>query len=209
MAQVICRCGESLDYDPYGPERIVCPSCDSKIRVRRRDPDTPPEKKKREPKTFPIEDGYVRFPCPCGRRLKIRAKDRPEAGRCPDCGRVVPVPDSTVKNPFDKKPAGGLLNPDDQPTGELSPEDLVRLDNWTRHWQTRKKREPALTPGDRSDEEPTPAAGAPIVGAGVGVASRPSAIKIEAGLRVCPRCGKPVHLGASNCRECGAAVPKR
>jgi hypothetical protein len=34
-------------------------------------------------------------------------------------------------------------------------------------------------------------------------------VKIEAGLRVCPRCGRPVHLGAETCRQCGAHVPRR
>jgi hypothetical protein len=33
--------------------------------------------------------------------------------------------------------------------------------------------------------------------------------RIEAGLRVCPRCGKPVHMAATACGECGAAVPRR
>ena len=34
-------------------------------------------------------------------------------------------------------------------------------------------------------------------------------VKVEAGLRVCPRCGRPVHLGAESCRHCGAHVPRR
>jgi hypothetical protein len=34
-------------------------------------------------------------------------------------------------------------------------------------------------------------------------------VKVEAGLRVCPRCGRPVHLSAEVCRQCGASVPKR
>jgi ribosomal protein L32 len=36
-----------------------------------------------------------------------------------------------------------------------------------------------------------------------------AALKMEAGLRVCPRCGKPVHMSATVCRDCGAPVPKR
>ena len=31
--------------------------------------------------------------------------------------------------------------------------------------------------------------------------------RAEAGLRVCPRCGKPIHLGADACRACGISVP--
>jgi hypothetical protein len=36
-----------------------------------------------------------------------------------------------------------------------------------------------------------------------------AAVKMEAGLRVCPRCGKPVHMSATVCRDCGEPVPKR
>ena len=35
----------------------------------------------------------------------------------------------------------------------------------------------------------------------------PAPYPTEAGLRVCPGCGKPVHLGADVCRECGTKVP--
>jgi hypothetical protein len=206
MPRVTCRCGESLDYDLYGPERIVCGRCGSKVRIRRREPGAPGSRPR--PDVIALDDGYVRFRCPCGRRLKIRAKDRPEAGRCPDCGRVVPVPDSAWIS-HERRPGVGLPDPDEQRTDELSPEDVARINTWSRQWQLRGQSAPPPVPGDRPDEGATPAAGAPIVGAGIGIAARPSAIKMEAGLRVCPRCGKPVHLGASNCRECGASVPKR
>jgi hypothetical protein len=200
MPRVTCRCGESLDYDLYGPERIVCGRCGSKVRIRRREPGTP------EPDVIAVDDGYVRFRCPCGRRLKIRAKGRPEAGRCPDCGRIVPVPDSSSTFPA-KGADNGAPGLDEQLTGELSPEDVARLNTWSRQWQSKRQSERPAASGDRRDEEATPAAGAPIVG--VAVATPSSAVKLEAGLRVCPRCGKPVHLGAANCRECGALVPKR
>ncbi|MBY0394857.1 MAG: hypothetical protein K2X91_00090 [Thermoleophilia bacterium] len=39
-------------------------------------------------------------------------------------------------------------------------------------------------------------------------AANPGA-QFEAGLRICPRCGMPVHLSAENCRQCGATVPRR
>ena len=35
------------------------------------------------------------------------------------------------------------------------------------------------------------------------------AMKMEAGLRVCPRCGKPLHMSATVCRSCGEPVAKR
>ena len=36
-----------------------------------------------------------------------------------------------------------------------------------------------------------------------------SVVKFETGLRVCPRCKKPLHLSADNCRECGMPVPRQ
>ena len=39
--------------------------------------------------------------------------------------------------------------------------------------------------------------------------SAPSAVKMEAGLRVCSRCGKPLHMSATACRECGEPAPRR
>jgi hypothetical protein len=36
-----------------------------------------------------------------------------------------------------------------------------------------------------------------------------SAVKFEAGMRICPRCKKPIHLGASTCRACGTPVPRQ
>jgi DNA-directed RNA polymerase subunit M/transcription elongation factor TFIIS len=153
MPRVSCRCGEVLKLEPNGPDRIVCPKCGAKIRVRR------------SPKLGDV-DGFIRFACPCGRRLKVRAADGATTGKCPDCGRIVPVPSASDSiGPMDPEAA----------TQELSIEEIARLDQWA---QER-------------------------------MAKAGSATKKEAGLRVCPKCGRPVHLSAIVCGECGAAVPKR
>ncbi|MDR3638776.1 MAG: hypothetical protein P4L84_33525 [Isosphaeraceae bacterium] len=161
MPRVNCRCGQVLSLPVDGPDRVVCPQCGAKIRVRR------------TTKVGDI-DGFIRFACPCGRRLKVRATDEALAGKCPDCGTVVPVPKSSESlPPIDVEVA----------TQELSAEDVARLDQWA------KER---------------------LGGAGAG-ASAPAAstTKTEAGLRICPNCKRPVHLSATVCRQCGAAVPKR
>ena len=88
MAQVTCRCGETLKVTSGDPDRLTCPRCGAKIRIRR----SPAQR----PEATESGDGYVRFNCPCGRRLKVRGDERPEAGKCPDCGRIVPVPEFSL-----------------------------------------------------------------------------------------------------------------
>src|SRR5271166_1962663 len=85
MPRVTCRCGEKLKIPPGAPERIECSRCGAKIRLRRT---------ARPEEIDAAGDGYLRFHCPCGRRLKVASEGRPNAGKCPDCGRVVPVPET-------------------------------------------------------------------------------------------------------------------
>jgi DNA-directed RNA polymerase subunit M/transcription elongation factor TFIIS len=166
MPRVTCRCGYTQNVEPDGPERIVCPKCSARIRVRR---GANPPGDEADP------DEFIRFACPCGRRLKVKAAGNPQAGKCPDCGRVVPVPTSS----------SSALSPahPEATTEELSASDVAALEQWAK----------------RHLSQGAPAAARP----------GPSAAKSEAGLRVCPRCGRPVHLGAVACRECGTHVPKR
>jgi DNA-directed RNA polymerase subunit M/transcription elongation factor TFIIS len=146
-----------------GPDRVVCPKCSAKIRVRRSDPRG-------------LADGYIRFSCPCGRRLKVKAEGSPTAGKCPDCGRVVPINSSPSNS------ALPTLSHPESPTEELSTADIAMLEKWSLGRLNQQAR-------------------------AVGASSSRS--KAEAGLRVCPRCGRPVHMGAVACGECGAHVPKR
>lgn len=179
MPRATCRCGQVLKIDDESPERVVCPQCGAKVRVRRKGP------------RVDDGDGFIRFSCPCGRRLKVKVDPDagpPEAGRCPDCGRTVPVPT--------RSPSSGSFPTGDpeSPTEELSTDDLAMLDEWAG-----RRRASAVDPSQAATGAHPTATAEPA----------PSAVKIEAGLRVCPRCGKPVHLSAVVCRECGAHVPKR
>ncbi len=193
MARVKCRCGETLDVDRNGPERVVCPRCQARIRVRRPD--------------GAAADGLIRFHCPCGRRLKVRAENRPEAGRCPDCGEVVPVPSPAARpsnvgvgvaslpktsNPGVSKAA---FQDDEARTEEMNPADVARLQRWAaRH---------GVLPGDE------PSAHVPPPGLADTPYSPPPALRVEAGLRICPKCKRPLHMSATSCRACGASTPKR
>jgi hypothetical protein len=202
MARVTCRCGETLTVTSGDPERLTCPGCGAKIRVRR-------ATSKKQGTSKP-GDGYVRFNCPCGRRLKVRAVERPEAGKCPDCGRIVPVPESAwaladappdIENPGRAHGAHPTAR-----TVDMDAADLNRLQAWASRWQGAPNQE------DRSAGQQTTTSHQSL---GVVPFSEsapealPSMPKAEAGLRVCPRCGKPLHMSATVCRTCGEPVPKR
>jgi hypothetical protein len=171
MTRAPCRCGQVLTIPPGAPDRIVCPRCGAKVRVRRPGAGEGGQEGQR--------DGFLRFFCPCGRRLKVNAEQPPSHGKCPDCGRVVPVP------------AQGLMPTGDAETRteDLSPEDLAALDRWSRGHLSRAGAATAAQSAPTTELKTT----------------RPA----EVGLRVCPSCGRPVHLGAESCRHCGASVPRR
>jgi hypothetical protein len=202
MARVTCRCGEELEIHGVGPERIECPRCGARIRLHRHG--------RRVAGIPEAADGYIRFHCPCGRRLKVRAENPPEAGRCPDCGLIVPVPDSALPSapPGRAAGAGAVRGDPNARTDELDEQDRATLEEWSaRHLgQSGPSRAgaddnatPAVIQAVRDREAAaTPPGTVP-----------PSMVKFEAGLRVCPRCGKPVHLSATTCRECGSPVPRR
>ena len=195
MSQVTCRCGETITVkSDEGPERVDCPKCGAKIRLRRRVTEPAPELTAGASET---DDGYIRFYCPCGRRLKVRASGGRWEGKCPDCGRMVPVPGSAGSG------AGGRVAPDAK-TADLDPRDVAMLREWT-------ERHTGRSPEDANGPDATPM-GVPHIRVGPPpLEERPptSMVSFEAGLRVCPRCGKPVHISATACRECGAAVPRR
>jgi hypothetical protein len=194
MPKVICRCGEKLRMPTKSLEHINCPRCRARIRLRC---ELPKE-------NSADRDGFIRFLCPCGRRLKVPAEERPRAGRCPDCGRVIPVPTSTL----------GILNPTsgknsmETRTEDLDATDLLALQKWSNRFSAdsdqakdnlAKTRSVAVVLGPDNDE----------LGLLVSMKPQTSVVKFETGLRICPQCQKPLHLGADNCRECGMPVPRQ
>lgn len=181
MPRATCRCGQILSIPTSGPDRVVCPKCSSRIRVRRDSPKVGPG------------DGFIRFNCPCGRRLKVRdtgSNEVGQAGKCPDCGRVVPVPSSSSSSGTLRARA----DDPETPTEDMGPEELAMIDRWARS-HLGNPAATALGPA-QVFVPPAPPPPEPTMPA-------------EAGLRVCPRCGRPLHLSAVTCRECGAAAPKR
>jgi hypothetical protein len=193
MPKVTCRCGEKLKVPAESPEHMDCTRCGARIRLRRGRPAG----------NTAGGDGFIRFLCPCGRRLKVSADGVPKAGRCPDCGRVVPVPTSALG----ALPIVSDKNDPETRTQDLDAVDLAELEKWSeRHLITSGllehdmvKTGPTMVPSNADNDELWPPSSA---------SPRPSVVKFETGLRVCPRCKKPLHLSADNCRECGMPVPR-
>ena len=186
MARATCRCGQDLELPPPGVEHVTCPRCAAKVRLVRKG------RAGNSASSLTPGDDFIRFHCPCGRRLKVSAVDRPSHGKCPDCGRVVPVPEG------EGSPGSGA----ESPTVELGAADLAMLEAWAKTHAARgngKARNGAYPPEAGSERPMSTAEMA------MGSPKRHA----EAGFRVCPRCGKPMHLNAETCRGCGTAVPKR
>jgi DNA-directed RNA polymerase subunit RPC12/RpoP len=181
MALATCRCGQALEIPPQGSEHITCPRCSAKVRIIRKRRDGDPSASS----SAAGHDGFLRFSCPCGRRLKVSAIERPSHGKCPDCGTIVPVPAG----------AGSSPSKSDSPTEELASADVAMLEAWTKGHLARGNGQ-----GQGQGNGPTSTAEMPL---------SPLGRRAEAGFRVCPRCGKPIHLNADTCRACGTAVPKR
>jgi predicted RNA-binding Zn-ribbon protein involved in translation (DUF1610 family) len=200
MSRVTCRCGEVITVkSDAGPERIDCPRCGARIRLRRKS--TAAASSSLIGGASESADGYIRFYCPCGRRLKVRASGGRQAGKCPDCGRMVPVPGSSGSMVIGT--LASRVDPDAR-TDDLDAEDMARLQEWS-------ERHTGRVPGGADGPDATPT-GVPQIRVGpspYGEGPGPSVVSFEAGLRVCPRCGKPVHISATTCRECGASVPRR
>jgi hypothetical protein len=198
MPRVTCRCGEKLNVPADAPDRIECPKCGAKIRLRRPTPE----------EIEAAGDGFVRFHCPCGRRLKVPTKGRPAAGKCPDCGRVVPVPENAW--PSSKSRPKSVPGDPEARTEEMDTEDLARLEIWAAPHLAHSAR--PGNPGAKTTSLVPTIPGADNIAdtAFINPSTHPnSTVKFEAGMRICPRCKKPIHLGASTCRACGTPVPRQ
>ena len=175
------------------PEHMDCTRCGARIRLRRSKPQG----------TNLTNDGFIRFLCPCGRRLKVLEASRLNAGKCPDCARVVPVPLKT----FDAGKSTIGRNETDASTEDLDDDDRANLKNgphitWLVLAMLKAMRRVLHVPS-ASEASNDADLNQPL-----NALAQASVVKFER-LAVCPRCKKPLHLSADNCRECGMPVPRQ
>lgn len=189
MPRAICRCGHQLPI-PAGPDdKVVCPNCGARVRVRRK-------LAKVAAGADEAGDGYIRFFCPCGRRLKVDASAPPPNGKCPDCGTIVPVPTASQ---------AAVLPPGhpESPTDEIPTTDRDAIERWAESHRARRATSapPAPAPPVASTFDPSlnPTMAFTL----------PPTDRVEVGMRICSECGQPLPLGATACRQCGAPAAKR
>jgi hypothetical protein len=111
-----------------------------------------------------------------------------------------------LNSPKGKKPEG---NDPESRTEDLDAAELAMLENWSaRHLANSG----GLT-GSLSTTGVIPVNSLAESDSNIGLPAsafiQPSVVKFETGLRLCPRCKKPLHLSADNCRECGMPVPRQ
>ena len=193
MPRAICRCGHALPVPADPSERVVCPGCGARVRIRH---------KAAAAAAAGMEgDGYIRFFCPCGRRLKVDAAAPPPNGKCPDCGRIVPVPTATQAHVLPPGHPEAL-------TDELPAVDREALQRWSEGHRARARAAaPPTAPHPAPEPEPAPPTEFGITP--TLAFSLPASDRVEVGLRICAECGQPVPMGATACRNCGAPVAKR
>ncbi|GIW85880.1 MAG: hypothetical protein KatS3mg108_0204 [Isosphaeraceae bacterium] len=189
MPKAFCRCGQELTLSGESGERILCPACGARIKIRSRD--EPPTTVPAPPP--PPHDAFIRFYCPCGQRLKVHVDEGLTHGKCPACGRIVPVPSLPPAPHAAARTAGDP----ETPTADLDPADRALLERWCQEHQQAALPIPIGSPqaalGSTSSAQVS--------------LTRARADHVESGLRICPGCRKPVHMKAQTCRHCGSTVP--
>jgi phage FluMu protein Com len=206
MYRANCRCGQLLEVNGEGMVRVVCPRCKANVRVRvRSHEDAPstvpaPEAAVAGVVSTNMPDPYIRFYCPCGRRLKVLAADYHPHGKCPECGRIVSVPPPPVPayTPQDGVGTLGAGHPEME-TAELEAADLEIHRIWCRAHLSPQAWE---SEGVESDV----AGSSDNVGVSI---TRAMDRHQEEGLQVCTACREAFHMRSDRCTRCGEPVASR
>ncbi|MFO0951666.1 MAG: hypothetical protein U0835_11050 [Isosphaeraceae bacterium] len=213
MPRATCRCGQKLSFPADGPDRVICPKCNSRIRVKRAEsaatavPSAENSKwtatgTRGSPALRPSAQGATRCPAP-GRKCR------------PDCGRVVPVPATTVSTATLTSRSSPGSGHAEVPTEVMSAAE-VALDRWSESHRERpgpvarvgqhvRARGRAAAPTELAFPDSPPAAAGPAITsrpAGLGEGrGRPRLHRAAAAPLSTPRRGQ---LPAG-----GASVPRR
>ncbi|MBN1505386.1 MAG: rhomboid family intramembrane serine protease [Sedimentisphaerales bacterium] len=90
LMRATCSCGRAVTVSrQYAGKVVQCPVCKGKIVV----PESiEPTRSAARLAALGGNDGYIRFACPCGKRIKMPARYAGRWGKCPQCGSRVRIP---------------------------------------------------------------------------------------------------------------------
>jgi len=86
-----CVCGKSLRLSrQYAGQTVCCPACGAELTVGRDRPSAS------QGDVVTPDDGFIRFVCTCGRRMKVPSRYAGRSGKCPRCGVRVTIPRASL-----------------------------------------------------------------------------------------------------------------
>jgi DNA-directed RNA polymerase subunit RPC12/RpoP len=90
-----CACGTSIKVArQYVGRAVRCPHCGRGVVIPPQSDafgaPLPPTATRHAPAA--AQDGFIRFVCPCGKKLKMPAHYAGRSGKCPQCGAQLRIP---------------------------------------------------------------------------------------------------------------------
>jgi hypothetical protein len=86
-----CSCGRTISTSrQYSGKIVRCPDCKGRVLM----PESIEPALQQGPKAFSRDDGFIRFACSCGKRIKMPARYAGRWGKCPQCDARVRIPAS-------------------------------------------------------------------------------------------------------------------
>lgn len=95
--RVRCSCRKEIEVSrQYAGKIVQCPRCRERVQVPREGAQRPLGTPGSASPTAAPKKGprlYIRFACPCGRKMKVPTRYAGRSGKCPQCGATVRVPE--------------------------------------------------------------------------------------------------------------------
>ncbi len=81
-----CSCGKVIKASrQYGGKMVRCPACKGVVLM-------PESIRPADPAPAGAHDGYIRFTCTCGQKIKMPGRYAGRRGKCPGCGAAIRIP---------------------------------------------------------------------------------------------------------------------
>jgi len=91
----MCSCGKRLKVPAAFVGKIArCPQCQKRLTIPGKRPAAP---EAAPPQAQKPKEQFIRFVCPCGKRIKVPTKFAGKSGRCPRCQSQLKIPDAPGK----------------------------------------------------------------------------------------------------------------